>query len=122
MSERFLRTWIVRSSTSNHHLPPEAQFDFRREGSRPVHVWYRLSGEHQWTPLGLCAEPGNDKLCFTGPWGYSEVALGEQADPEGKERHFGFWEIPKYSDGGVDPVGAWVAESQGPVGGPRQGA
>jgi hypothetical protein len=121
MAERFLRTWIILSSTSAD-LPKGAELAFGRDGTRPVYARVRKPGEPDWTHLGVCVERGPEKLCFSPTWGYSEVALGEQADPDAKrEIHFGFWKAEN-GDDNVDPVGAWVAESQGPVGGLGQGS
>lgn len=68
-----------------------------------------------WQLVGGCVAIGDRSLCFYLDEGYCVVSLNESVVP-GREFLFGRWSPDRVSEKkGADPVGAWVAESQGPV-------
>jgi hypothetical protein len=80
---------------------------------------YRVERQERsgsWLLVGGCVAIDEHRLCFYLDEGYCVVSLGESVVP-GKEFLFGWWSPDRVSEKKdfVDPVGAWVAESQGPV-------
>jgi hypothetical protein len=100
--------WKIMGSTTDK-FPPKIEFQFLT--CHPYRVERRAGETDPWEPIGGCVVPAEGKLCFYIDEGYCVLSLYVVMD---KKFLFGFWSPDLAFQKQTDPVGAWVAEAQGP--------